>query len=170
MLEEICTGEEWAKFLPVKDSPAETDAIDYSQTEDSHHSNDDIGSQNAVIRPGLSADKEQSEIGSSPASITDSQMDRVIQVRQGTSDSPISALPKTPIRSVTATQRTSAVLEHEEFKGDENDFIVVYVNNKNDLLKVKDMPLGLSVVKVRHTVNNFLVSKNKNNYCNITIN
>ncbi|XP_026790767.2 uncharacterized protein si:dkey-9i23.6 [Pangasianodon hypophthalmus] len=154
LLEEICTGEEWAKFLPVKDSPPQTDAKDYSQTEDSHHSNDDIGSQNAVIKPGLSADKEQSEIGSSPASITDSQEDRVIQVRQGTSDSPISAFPKTPIRNVTVTQRTSDMPEYERFKAEENDLVVMYLHDENDLTKVKNMPLDLSVVKSSGVLDN----------------
>lgn len=150
MLEEICTGEEWAKFLPVKDSPAQTDAIDYSQTEDSHDSKDDIRSQNAVIKPDLSADKEHSEIGSSPAGITDSQVDGVIQVRQGTSDSPIFALPKTPIRNVT--QRKSDASKYEQCEGDENDLLVVYVYD-NDQKMDKDMPLDLSVVKVRHRMN-----------------
>lgn len=154
MLEEICTGEEWAKFLPVKASLSQTDALDYSQTEDSHHSKDDIGSQNAVIKSDLSADKEQSEIGSSPAGITYSQVDGVIQVRQGTSDSPDSALPKTPIKNVTVAQKKSDVPGYEQFTGDENDFMVVYMHDTNDLTKVKDMPLDLSVVKVRHTVNN----------------
>lgn len=148
MLEEICTGEEWAKFLPVKDFPPETDATDYSQREDTHNSKDDIGSQIAELKPDLSADTEQSEIGSSPASITDSQVDRVIQVRQGTSDSPISALPNKPKRNVT--ERKSDAPKYEQFKCDENDLEVVYMHD-NDQKKDKDMPLDLSFVKVRCT-------------------
>lgn len=152
MLEEICKGEEWARFLPVKDSLPQTDATDYSQTEDSHHSEDDIGSQYAVIKPDLSADREQTEIGSSPVSITDSQVDRLIQVRQGTSDSPIYSLPKTPIRKVTVTYTESDVPEYELFKVDRNDLVVSYVSDKG-LTKGKNMPLDLSVVQVRHGIN-----------------
>ncbi|KAK3554054.1 hypothetical protein QTP70_019167 [Hemibagrus guttatus] len=152
LLEEICTGEEWAKFLPVKDSPPETDAKAYSQREDSHDSNDDIGSQIAVMKPDLSADKEQSEITSSPASITDSQVDRVIQVRDETSDSPITALLKTPVRHITEPQRISDEPEYEQFKGDENDLVVTYVYDKNDLKK--DTPLDLSVVKPSGVLDN----------------
>ncbi|XP_058237837.1 uncharacterized protein si:dkey-9i23.6 isoform X1 [Hemibagrus wyckioides] len=149
LLEEICTGEEWAKFLPVKDSPPETDAKAYSQTEDSHDSNDDIGSQNAVMKPDLSADKEQSEIPSRPASITDSQVDRVIQVRDETSDA---ALLKTPVRHIIEPQRISDEPEYEQFKGDENDLVVRYAYDKNDLKK--DTPLDLSVVKPSRVLDN----------------
>ncbi|XP_060728946.1 uncharacterized protein si:dkey-9i23.6 [Tachysurus vachellii] len=151
LLEEICIGEEWAKFLPVKDSPLETDAKDYSQTEDSHDSDDDIGSQNAVMK-SEAGDREQSEITPSPASITDSQVDRVIQVRDETSDSPISALPKTPIRHVTGPQRISDQPKYEPFKDDENDLVVTYVYDKNCLMK--DMPLDLSVVKSSGVLDN----------------
>ncbi|KAF4090704.1 hypothetical protein AMELA_G00054040 [Ameiurus melas] len=155
LLEEICSGQEWAKFLPVKDSPPQTDAKDYSQTEDSNHSNDDdIGSQNAVMKLDLSADKEQSEISSNPASITDSQVDSVVQVKRGTSDSPFSALPETPIRNVTGTQSTSNVSESVQFKGGENDLMVVYMYDENDLTNVKDMPLDLSVVKSSGVLDN----------------
>ncbi|XP_027001601.2 uncharacterized protein si:dkey-9i23.6 [Tachysurus fulvidraco] len=151
LLEEICTGEEWAKFLPVKDSPLETDAKDYSQTEDSHDSDDDIGSQNAVMK-SEAGDREQSEITPSPASITDSQVDRAIQVRDETSDSPISALHKTPIRHVTEPQRISDQPKYEPFKGDENDLVVTYVYDKNSLMK--DRPLDLSVVKSSGVLDN----------------
>ncbi|KAK2852391.1 hypothetical protein Q7C36_007592 [Tachysurus vachellii] len=151
LLEEICIGEEWAKFLPVKDSPLETDAKDYSQTEDSHDSDDDIGSQNAAMK-SEAGDREQSEITPSPASITDSQVDRVIQVRDETSDSPISALPKTPIRHVTGPQRISDQPKYEPFKDDENDLVVTYVYDKNCLMK--DMPLDLSVVKSSGVLDN----------------
>lgn len=149
MLEEICTGQEWAKFLPGKDFPSHTDAIDYSHREDTHNSKDDIGSQIAKLKPDLSADREQSGIGSSSASITDSQVDRVIQFRQGTSDSPISGLPNKPIRN--ATQMKSDAAEYEQFGFDENDLLVVYTHD-NHQKKDKDTPLDLSVVKVRHTV------------------
>lgn len=122
---------------------------------------DDIGSQNAVIKTDLSADKEQSEVGFSPASITDSQVDMGIQVRQETSDLPIYPLPKTPIRNVTVTQRKSNVPEDEQVKNDENDFVVIYVYGKNDVTKVKDTPLDLSVVKVRHTITSFFLKFSK---------
>ncbi|KAI5617484.1 hypothetical protein C0J50_23036 [Silurus asotus] len=167
LLEEVCTGDEWARFLPVINPSAHPDAKDDSQREDSHNSSDDIGPCNAVIKLARSADKEQSEISSSLVSVTDSQIDSVIQTRQETSpkESPFSDLPKTPQKGFAVAQMPD-LLEYEQLQ--ENYFMVVYVHDKTDLTKVKDLPLDLSVVKplVTNTASLQMISEVTESYSN----
>ncbi|XP_053357764.1 uncharacterized protein si:dkey-9i23.6 [Clarias gariepinus] len=140
--QEICTGEEWANLLHVEDSPPQTDVTDYSHADDSYQSND-IRSQDAVIKPNLSADKEQSEVNYSPEDITGHQVD---SVAHRTADLPILALSK------TVTQMASDVSHYEQVEGNENER--VYVNDKNNLTEVDDMPLDTSAVKTSGVLEN----------------
>ncbi|KAF5900679.1 titin isoform X2, partial [Clarias magur] len=143
--QEICTGEELPKLLHVEDSQPQTDTTDYSHTDDSPQSNY-IRYQDAVIKPDLSADKEQSEFSYSPESITGHQVDSVAQVKHETADSSILALPK------TVTQMTPDLPHYEEVEGNENE--LVYMYDRNNLTEVEDMPLDASFVKESGVLDN----------------
>ncbi|KAI4881226.1 hypothetical protein NFI96_033464 [Prochilodus magdalenae] len=150
LLEEVFSGEEWARFLPDKESLSEADINSQPQPEISKQL-DEVLYQNLDTKQDISKNKDQSQpdIGQ----ISDIPSDKVIPLRQrqGQSDSIIFAVPKALISNGAVKQRKSEVPQHDlSDEEDVYDFVEVYMLPKEDPLhmsKAKDLPLDLSAVK-----------------------
>ncbi|KAL7889674.1 hypothetical protein AOLI_G00019320 [Acnodon oligacanthus] len=153
LLEEVLTGEEWARFLPAKESPPQAEPKTHLQTESSVQL-DDVQSHSLVIKQELSAKKDESHSDVDEISISDTPLDKFSQSRQR-QDKPHSAIfavPKALITNAAIKQRRSELPQYEPSNDDDDvyDFVEVYMLPKEEPLnmsKAKDLPLDVSAVK-----------------------
>ncbi|XP_036430268.1 uncharacterized protein DDB_G0284459 [Colossoma macropomum] len=152
LLEEVLTGEEWARFLSAKESPPQAETNAQLQTESSGQS-DDVQSHGLVIKQKLSTKKDESHSDVDEISVSDIPLDKGSQSRQR-QDKPhsvIFAVPKALITNAAVKQRRSEVPQYEPSNDDDvYDFVEVYMLPKEEPLnksKAKDLPLDVSAVK-----------------------
>ncbi|KAL6486872.1 hypothetical protein MHYP_G00034980 [Metynnis hypsauchen] len=152
LLEEVLTGEEWARFLPDKEGSPQAEPNAHLQTESSVQL-DDVQSHSLVIKQELSAKKDESHSDVDEISISDTPLDKVSQSRQR-QDKPHSAIfavPKALITNAAVKQRRSEVPQYEPSSEDDvYDFVEVYMLPKEEPLnksKAKDLQFDMSAVK-----------------------
>ncbi|XP_017565673.1 uncharacterized protein si:dkey-9i23.6 isoform X2 [Pygocentrus nattereri] len=152
LLEEVLTGEEWARFLPAKKGSPQAESNARLQTESSVPL-DDVQSHSLVVKQELSAKKDESHSDVDEISISDTTLDKVSQSRQR-QDKPHSAIfavPKALITNAAVKQRRSEVPQYEPSSDDDvYDFVEVYMFPKEEPLnksKAKELPLDVSAVK-----------------------
>ncbi|XP_066535122.1 uncharacterized protein si:dkey-9i23.6 [Hoplias malabaricus] len=152
LLEEVLTGDEWERFLPVKENILQAETDSQSESERSCQP-DEVQSHNVVINQEGSESTEQSQSDIEQIKHSDLPVEKVsqLQQRQGKSNSIVFAIPKALITNGAVKQRKSEVPLNEPSNGDDiYDFMEVYMFPKHDIPSKTtgmDPPLDISAVK-----------------------
>ncbi|XP_007256173.3 titin homolog isoform X1 [Astyanax mexicanus] len=145
LMDELFTGDEWTKFLPVKEKQIQEETTDQSQTESSCQSNETQSDNSVIIQNHQpSEDKNQSQSEADQTSVSDRALDEVREVQpRPTPNKPIYAVHKSLISNGAVKQKKCELPQYEHSTDDDvYDFVEVYMLPKNNAV-VKDLPLDL---------------------------
>uniref|UniRef100_A0A3B1IU53 Uncharacterized protein n=1 Tax=Astyanax mexicanus TaxID=7994 RepID=A0A3B1IU53_ASTMX len=142
LMDELFTGDEWTKFLPVKEKQIQEETTDQSQTESSCQSNETQSDNSVIIQNHQpSEDKDQSQSEADQTSVSDRALDEVREVQpRPTPNKPIYAVHKSLISNGAVKQKKCELPQYEHSTDDDvYDFVEVYMLPKNNAV-VKDLP------------------------------
>ncbi len=170
LMEEIFTGSEWLRYLPIKETPTEKDTSDQSMTNDVLQTENDIQLDVPLPTPEQdqsedikTPEQDQSEdMKDNQDSVRDPQEDNVaksnsdLDVKQVERDANIFAIPKALLTNNAIQQRACESNNSDDIY----DCVDLYIIPKNDFTlmkrKASDAPLDFPAVKVMNTFVHFL--------------